>query len=358
MRFLFTFQISVKQLWSNRKSSVIIFISLSVCIAAILLLMESLLYSTSFLKNVETYKRTYNLNMSSYTQDYESTYQLVDELLFGTQLPEISQINYIQAAPLDNTNVREYIVAEIYLEENDRYAPVIEINEGRLFSEEEMSSGENVIILSCLENHEIGDKVQLNQVDYTVVGLCDGIYNYIPFENVLKNQQFTLCVNSIEFRDKLSKEQEKLFFSIAADANSSPFSLYSKDLGAFVIQTITDIVIMLLIAYCAMSIIAQLFQYMVESRMYEFNIYKTLGIGNLLLFAFFYLPICIITLFANAAGCLIYYLSEPLQAYIRLDEQLSIGIVAILCMLMLVILFFTTVPIYLRLRRSLPIESR
>lgn len=59
MRLRFILGVSLKQLWNNVKSTIVVFLSLTVCVTSVFLMAEALLYSNNFIQNIEVNRRTY-----------------------------------------------------------------------------------------------------------------------------------------------------------------------------------------------------------------------------------------------------------------------------------------------------------
>lgn len=293
MRLDFILNVSIKQLWNNLKSTIVIILSLTMCITSVFLMAEAMLYSNTFLQNIEENRRTYSLEGGGYSEDYERTYTLYNEVMYGDCLPEIAKFYGIYANPILSDNVENYFGVALYLKDDSRYAVELDLIDGRSFSDKEIAEGANVIVLSYLENHyrtddeyKVGDTVLINDISYEIIGIDGGINSYITEQNILNNHNFYIYFDTIAFAQRLSSTEEQAFVDLFTAIGSTPVSWYEQYFSGFALHVVTCIVLISLVSYCAFSIIAQLFKFMVKSREYEYNIYKILGIRRSLLAAY------------------------------------------------------------------------
>ncbi len=364
MRLRFILGVSVKQLWNNIKSTLVVFLSLTVCVTSVFLMAEALLYSNSLIQNIEVNRRTYSIADNGYSEDYASAYALYREVIYGDTLPEISRIDGIYAKPIMNENAEDYIELSVYLISDARYTTDFDLIDGRAFTEEEIANGANVVILSDTLNYwrpgneyKVGETIKLNDVSYEIIGI-DRTGSYITEKNILNSQNFFINFGNIEFAKKLSSTEEQTFIDLFATTDAQPTSWFSQYFMEFMMHIITYIVLIGLVSYCAFSIIAQLFNYMVKSRLYEYNIYKILGIEKKLLFALYFTPIVMVAVLSNIAGFLIYRYSEPLQQYIGMDNVLSTGMCFVCFAMIGIVLLIAVMPNYRKLKRESAIETR
>ncbi len=357
MRLRFIFSVSLKQLWNNLKSTLVIILSLTVCITSVFLMAEALLYSNNFLTDIELNRRTYEINMPGSTTDNKTSYRLYEEVVYGTKLPKISEIIGIYVNPVVSTDVEDYISAAVYKEEDSRYSVELDLIDGRSFSENEIAEGTNVIIIDNNLNYwregneyKVGDTVFINDISYEIIGI-DNHQSYITEENVLKYENFYIYFDNIVFAEQLKASDEQIFMELFDVVDAVPESRFSRLFSEFAIHVLTYIVLIALVSYCAFSIIAQLFHYMVKSRRYEYNIYKVLGVRSSLLFALYFTPILFVSVISGTFGVLLYWYSEPLQSYIGMGDVLSPSICLICCLIIGIVLLIAVMPDYIRLKR-------
>lgn len=363
MRFLFVVDVSIKQLLNNFKSAFVVILSLTVCIASVFLMTEVLLYSNEFLKDIEVNRRTYSI-MGGEKVDCENTYKVYEEVVHNDYLPEISCVNGIYANPIVQENVEDYISAEIYFEGDPRYSVELDLIDGRGFTEKEVLEGANVIVISNDLNYwktgdefQVGDEVLINNISYEIIGI-DRHESYITEQNVMKNHNFYIYINEIKFAKCLAVEEEQVFFELFEMIDSTPVSRFTQLFSEFAIHVITYLILIGLVSYCAFSIIAQLFNFMVKSRNYEYNIYKVLGIQGPLLFVLYFTPIFLTFVLSGGLGICIYRYSEQLQSYIGMKDVLSFDICIVCYAIIAGVLLFATMPNYLKLKRQSVIETR
>lgn len=322
------------------------------------------MYANTFLEKIHLNKRTYSLNFAYDMENHLRSYDFYEEVFYGSKLPEITQFTDVCAHPIVNVNIEEYVTALVYLENDPRCVPEITLLDGRLFSEEELANGSDVIILSEQVNYfrtetpyQLGDFIQINEIPYEIIGLCNG-HSYITENNVMKRQNFLLTVGSILFSDILSAEEEQNFARLCSVVGANPVTRYSEAAPEFAMQVVGYVIIILLILYCALTIIVQLFDFMVKSRRYEYNIYKVLGISEGMLFFVYYTPISLISLISVLAGYGIYGITEKWQGIIGMEQVLSMPVVAAVGCVIVAVLFATTISNYLELRKQHAVETR
>ncbi len=359
----FVLNASFKHILGNLKSSLIIFFSLTVCTLCALLMTEAMIFSSSFLENIDTNMRTYNLNMPSYLEDYSLTYDFFNKITHESSLPSISRIIGIYASPVMSKNVDEYIVPEVFIEGDPRFAQFPNIISGRTFSSNEIITGEDVIIISQDVNYwrdnkyVVGDYVYINEIAYEIIGI-DSNSSYITEKNVMMHHSFSICINQLQFTHPLSSDEEALLVSMCTYVSAHPINIFSQYLSDYVVHTLTYSVLIILVTYCAFSIIAQLFDYMVKNRLYEYKIYKVLGIKKHLLFFLFYTPIIMISFCSIMSGFLMYRFTDTLQNFIGLDHSLSATACTICWCIFVIVLLLTTYPQFIRLVRQPAVETR
>ena len=325
---------------------------------------EALLYSNSFLQNIEVNRRTYSIEMIGGANNSAETYAVYNEVIYGNTLPDISSISGIYANPIMDENVEDYISSAIYLHNDSRYSTKLDLIDGRGFTEEEIANGSNVIIISSDLNYwkgenpyQVGDIVMINNTPYEIIGI-DSYSSYITEQNVLNNRNFIIYFDSIQFSQRLSASDEKAFMELFASVNCSPTSIFTQLLTEFTMHVVTYVALIGLISYCAFSIIAQLFNYMVKSRLYEYNIYKVLGIKQSMLFAVYYTPILMISVLAGFLGIMLYRYSEPLQSHIGMENVLEPGVYIICLLIIGIVLLLATMPNYIKLKLQSAVETR
>ena len=325
---------------------------------------EALLYSNSFLQNIEVNRRTYSIEMIGGTNNPAETFTVYNEIIYGNTLPQISSIAGIYANPIVDENVEDYISSSIYLDNDFRYITELNLIDGRGFSEEEIADGSNVVIISSDVNYwrgedpyQVGDSLLINNIPYEIIGI-DSYNSYITEQNVMNNRNFIIYFDSIQFADRLSVSDEKAFMELFASVNCSATSIFSQQLTEFAMHVVTYVVLIGLVSYCAFSIIAQLFNFMVKSREYEYKIYKVLGINRSLLAALYFTPILLVSILSGVLGLLVYRYSEPWQSIIGMGDILSSGVCAACYAIIGVVLVIAVLPNYRRLCRQSAVETR
>ena len=356
MSFRFMAKLTLKQFASNFKSYIVIAFSLVVCIVSLFMITEAIFYSSTFLENINTYKRTYDLDMPVHNDNYLESYDFYMNLINESKYPKIEKINSVYAAPLTKVNVDEYYLLQIY-SEKIFYAPTIEIVKGNMFSENEINNGTNVIILDTNYNKEVGETIKINNTEYNIIGLSNN-GNFITQENILKNGFFTVYIDRIIFKEVLSQEEEDRFFFDIKKIGGIPTSPYNEAFSNFIIDTLLYIILIVLVLFCALSIIIQLFKNIIECRIYEFYIYKIFGIDFKMICKLFYIPLFIVNLFSDIIAVCVYFITEPLQEMIGFGHQLNFKIIIYIFFLIAILLGCTTIKVFRWLVLISPVEIK
>ena len=344
---------SIKHLLGKWQSSIIILISLSISVFAMLILCEGILYSSSFLSRMNTYRRTYNLKkmISDSVDTKGQKYALVEELLYGNFFDNVEEISVIQAQQ-DERQLSINISPIIYLTENDRYHVEIELMEGRLFTEEELQNGDNVIILGFDDGVGLGESVSIHEKNYLVIGISKKSQSYITYSNAVTSGKFKLMLSTVVFKEVLSGKELETVEQLMAQAGWGMESLYSIRVKGFILDTVLYLFLMCLILFCVASIISGLFQYMAESRRYEFAIYHVLGITKKKRWVLFFLPIGILSIGAETIGTLLYVFTDGMQNKLGFEDRLGMGYIVLVYIMTLLMLFVTATPIFMRFRKK------
>lgn len=334
---------------ANRVALVIIIFSFTVCVFSLFILINELLYSTTFLLHRNESKKNYSI-----TSNIADNSAFVRELLYDDTLPEISEIVGLTAYPKGGN--RQSIRAAL-CGVDDRIKCTPDILSGRFFTLDELESGSNVIIWcndeiyinsGLRDRKELGDSVIIKDVTYTVIGLSKSDI-YLPLNTAFLNDALEIRLSGLRFSHIPTSEEIKILESIADDYDCNIVSRYERELSEFLSNSFDCVIIILGIIFCVICIVSSLFDYIVRSMLYEYSIYKLLGISNCGLFEFLYLPLFIIMAVSLAAGyglfCLLYPLQTLLNMYGRVDAASAVVVLAI----MLTVMLFVTIPKYKRL---------
>lgn len=353
MKQRYLLKISILQILQHLESSLVILFALTVSVVALLHTARQMLYSSDFLLKADEYRRTYNLNI--WNRDVEQSRSLIDTLLF-TDTYEVESIDDVYVFEEDQYTSGYSLTSGIYLQGNGRYRQSVALLYGRMFTEEEVEDGAPVIILkeydASVLDKDVGDSVLFGGESYEIIGINDNLCSYIPYKSVLKNMNLSLDPNTVCFSKALSDNEKAQFCEYIESMGGSPQSLYEFYKSGFIRSEMMYMVLMLLLAVCALSIIAQLFLYMMESRKYEMQVYETLGVTRGFKLLVFYVPILILTVLAAAAGDILYYLSEPLQKKLGFEEQLGIAGSILVNVFVIIIMIITSIPIYRKMERE------
>lgn len=279
--------------------SVIIF-SFTVCAFSLFVLINQLLYSTTFFLHQSESRRTYTI-----TSDISDNSGLTEALSESDILPEISEFVGLSAYPKGGSG--QYIQAVLCSSDDSRITGEANVVAGRTFSKSELENGENVIIWcnneiyinsGLREYKSVGDSVTIGNGVYTVIGISETDI-YLPFETALKTGDFDIRLSGIIFSEIPTKSEIEILEAIATVNDCAVKSRYQAELSDFLENGMECTIIVIGIILCVICIVSSLFDYMVRSMSYEYSIYKILGISRAWLFELLYLPLFIITVSIN-----------------------------------------------------------
>ncbi|MCD7889498.1 MAG: hypothetical protein LUG23_06265 [Oscillospiraceae bacterium] len=331
-------------------SFVIIVFSFTVCAFSLFVLINELLYSTTFFLHQGESRRTFTI-----TSSVSDNSKLIEALSESDVLPEISEFVGLSAYPKGGNS--QYIQAVLCSVNDSRITGEPDVTIGRTFSEIELENGEDVIIWcnneiyinsGLREYKSVGDSVIIGNGVYSVIGISETDI-YLPFSTALKTGDFDIRLNGIVFSEIPTKPEIEILETIATVNDCTVKSRYQAELSDFLENGMECTVIIIGIILCVICIVSSLFDYMVRSMSYEYNIYKLLGISRAGLFELLYLPLFIMTVVSLVAGYALFCLSKPLQRLLNMYGQVNLASGVVVFAIMLVVMLSVTVPKYNRL---------
>ncbi|MCD8005688.1 MAG: ABC transporter permease [Oscillospiraceae bacterium] len=349
-RHAFYLKRAFRQMTAKPASLAIIIFSFTVCAFSLFVLINQLLYSTTFFLHQGESRRTFTI-----TSDVSDNAEFITELSESELLPEISEFVGLSAYPKGGSS--QYIQAVLCSFDDSRITGEPDVILGRTFSESELKNGENVIIWcnneiyinSGLREYKfVGDSVIIGNGVYTVIGISETNI-YLPFATVLKTCDFDIRLNGMVFSEIPTKSEIEILEAIATVNDCTVKSRYQAELSDFLENGMECTVIIIGIILCVICIVSSLFDYMVRSMSYEYNIYKLLGISRAGLFELLYLPLFIMTVVSLVAGYALFCLSKPLQRLLSMYGQVDLASAVAVFAIMLVVMLSVTVPKYNRL---------
>ncbi len=331
-------------------SLAIIIFSFTVCAFSLFVLINQLLYSTTFFLHQGESRRTFTI-----TSSVSDNSELIEALSESDVLPEISEFVGLCAYPKGGSN--QYIQAVLCSANDSRITGEPDVTIGRTFFESELENVENVIIWcnneiyinsGLREYKSAGDSVTIGNGVYSVIGISETDI-YLPFSTALKIGDFDIRLNGIVFSEIPTKSEVEILEAIATVNDCTVKSRYQAELSDFLENGAECTVIIIGIILCVICIVSSLFDYMVRSMSYEYSIYKILGISRAGLFELLYLPLFIMTVVSLVAGYVLFCLSKPLQRLLNMYGQVDLASAVVVFAIMLVVMLTVTVPKYNRL---------
>ena len=365
---VFIIKLSLKRLFCALQSTAAIIISLAVCTAALLLLMQPLLEMKDAWLLLKEVKRTWQVEAYSDAgmQTHGGSEKLYEELMYENSFGEISEVILPQVFLLDEAGtyyedetddyLENNITLNIYVQGNSRFVPETDLVDGRMFSEEEIENGSSVILLSIELGFNVGDTFTIKEDEYEVIGIISAAENagsaWITESNALSNENFYLSIDKVIFSDVLSKAQEEAFAAyIKQTVGGIPYNYYSDEIAAFAMELLGYALLMALVIWCAFGIILQLFGFMVRSRRYEFGIYKMIGVRGKMLAGVYFAPVVILDIFGCAFGFLVYKLALPLLSVFAVAGGVPPGWTCAVIFAVEAVSVVTVVPGFVRLKK-------
>ena len=367
MKFIgFSVKEAISAIYANKRSSRIIFLTISVTLASILVLLQSFLYSSSFLESINKNQRTYHLNMSPWGVNHEAGSEFVRTILYGNYPFQIEEVRGIatytelyELYPASYVSFYAEIILDdlpnAYLEKKE-----IQVTHGRTFLQEELITNKQVVIIdeggSMYDNQEINEMISIMDEEYQIIGLTSS-GNFIPFISVMDNEDFLFVVDQIVFAYKLSSAERSQFYKEINNLGGTPVSVYEMHMNHFVLTIVLYLIIIVIVMFCCMGTVVALFHYMVKSRMYDFNVFKLCGIGRGQLLSLFYTPLFMIFILSCLAGFVLYRMSIPLQGRLGITGNLPWQIILLAFLLLLFFMLITVEPLKRRLIKAPPINK-
>ncbi|MCD7803772.1 MAG: ABC transporter permease [Oscillospiraceae bacterium] len=349
-RHAFYLKRAFRQMTAKPASFVIIVFSFTVCAFSLFVLINELLYSTTFFLHQGESRRTFTI-----TSSVSDNSELIEALSESDVLPEISDFVGLSAYPKGGNS--QYIQAVLCSANDSRITGEPDVTIGRTFSESELENGENVIIWcnnviyinsGLREYKSVGDIVTIGNGVYSVIGISETDI-YLPFSTALKTDDFDIRLNGIVFSEIPTKSEIVILEAIATVNDCTVKSRYQAELSDFLENGMECTVIIIGIILCVICIVSSLFDYMVRSMSYEYNIYKLLGISRAGLFELLYLPLFIMTVVSLVAGYALFCLSKPLQRLLNMYDQVDFASAVVVFSIMIIVMLSVTVPKYNRL---------
>lgn len=337
-RHLFCLKRTFSELRSNAPLSLIILFTLTVCTFSMLLCVNALLYSTSYLKRMDQNLRGFYINAGS-GDSRELLLDLLDD--FGG----IFKISDPGAYPKGGGSGIAY--AKIYSSSDQRFAADLDIISGRAFSDEELSNGDNVIIWhnndfyinsGMTKRYSVGEEISLGRDNYLIIGLS-GSGSFITFRNAVNNENLSLRFSGVMFKNIPTEAEKSALYALAAEHGCTVESYGDKAFDSFLSNGLECAAVMIFIIVCSVLILSQIFEFMLRSRMREFGIYRVLGIDRQLLGELIFLPLLTFSLAALVTGRGLFQLSLPLQRALNMWGEVKPGVLAAVFGILLAVVF-------------------
>lgn len=361
MKFLFVLRLSFKRLFSSLKSTLVIILALIISVVVLLLLTEPILELADSWSLIQEEKRTWQVSSGIDLDEvtHEGSAGLYNELLWGDEPAEISDVNNVTVSLKEQNQTDDYSLAgaviNVYTQGNERYQQEIELIDGRFFSDEEMDSGENVIILTMDLRYETGDQFEINGISYEVIGLADNSNGtsraWITESNALLQENYIIEIFSVLFSEPLSSSEEEEFENMVYSAvGGTPVNYYAERMMEFGLDLLGYIFLIALILLCAFCIVSELFRFMVFSRKYEFSVYKILGINRPLMAGVFFAPIFFMDIAGCGLGYAVYLAAFPFWDFIGMEGSVPAAVTGLVFLCIFIISFFTVLPGFIKLK--------
>ena len=337
-RHLFCLKRTISELRSNAPLSLIILFTLTVCTFSMLLCINALLYSTSYLKRMDQNLRGFYINASS-SDCRELLLDLLDDF------DNISKIENAGASPKGGGSGANS--AKIYSSSDQRFAAELDIISGRAFSEEELSSGDNVIIWhnndfyinsGMTKRYSVGDEISFGRDNYLIIGLS-GSDSFITLQNAVNNENLNLRFSGVMFKNIPTEAEKSALNALAEEHGCTVESFSDKAFDSFLSNGLECATVMIFIIVCSVLILSQIFEFILRSRIREFGIYRVLGIDRLLLGELIFLPLLIFYLAALVSGWGLFRLSLPLQRALNMWGEVKPGVLAAVFGILLAVVF-------------------
>jgi hypothetical protein len=343
--------------------------SLSVTIAISFVLIKGLLFQIGDMDEINASKRSYSVVTECNIDDSRCVFTL-NNIINNNKLPDITNCSgiYITSAQKnwDILAVTEY--------SDDTFTSEHKIKDGRWFSENEIITGEKVVVCNYekFPKARVGNTVKLFGESFIVCGIAEDTEDIIADINVPYNTLVKLCENgnkdirvtsalSIDFKNELTAEQKTELINTAnkyvhqTDEVKSRFDMLFMGNVFECILYISLICVMF--AFCIINVI-NLFRYFSLNNLYEYSILKICGSSNLFVMALMMLQSLVIICISYGIGLAFYFITVPLQENLGLGNSLNVYYYPMIFIFILVAMSLSYIPTIKKIATVSPVDKR
>lgn len=211
----------------------------------------------------------------------------------------------------------------------------------------------------------IGDTINIGSTTYQIAAILAREKNEetADYENMIlgadleDNAEVQITLQTITFTKPLNASQRAYFnrFLTKYDVLETR-NVYEMQLFGEIMTYATYFVIAVMLLLFCMVIIMRLFRYIFTDRRYVYNLYKIHGIGQDSLAAVLAVGILLVTLLSSALGIGLFTLSQPIQWYFYIDRTTPPTMIAAVMAALMVLTTLTALPTVRQLAKRPPFD--
>ena len=193
------------------------------------------------------------------------------------------------------------------------------------FTEDELRDGKPVIIVPVEFNEgELGESIQVNGVEYEIIGFSTGLDFYIP-PSCYREQDYPTLMASIVLSQRLSLAEnnrliEDLYERFSCPFVENPGEIYQHELDNLPVE----LLMMSAIYFLVFLAFTFLMKYMLDRNRYESIVYSIVGASKRKVFKIMLLEAFILSSVTSFLGILLHLsLYEPLFSKLNPTEGLT-----------------------------------
>ena len=355
-KILFILKRSVAQVFKNLKASGIIVFSLTICSFATLILLAATQDRYYDLLDTIDMKKMWLFGDITISKENDS-YPFFDTI-FSDKFPGVDSFVSL--------NARVAGGEEIKLVYSKKEAPDQELMaEGRTYTDSELNNGDFVAIVNISDcgNKKLGEKINIGETDFEIIGKTYA-QTSVPLFSAMK-LGWSIKVGDVTFNDFLDEDQEAFLRQTVNEISENQvitttvgdggitthFDLFGRADYDLIKRAIISLLALLVISGI---IIGTVFNYSVNCRMREFNIYKTLGANKSALLGLFYAPPLFMLAISLILGAAVFKLSYHARKLLGIETRFSPAIATLAVFLIFILMLTVTLPKYLKVLLSSP----
>lgn len=364
------------QIKGNKVVFITIILTISITLAAVLVLINILSVSVSSVEELNTQKCIYSpkICVDLPWGEMKTEINRLSDIVASSKLPEVIQYELSLNVNSDSSDIKiaddQYVRiglnilpdSDIWLAQDMFDSVEQEIIFGQIpytDGNEEFPSlllGKDTLD-EYFKNSDVGGIVEIGDRQYQISAILSSDKNYILGAQLDDNCETQLMLQTLIFFEPLTTSQREYFNDcLSGYEGTNNKNLYETRLLGEIITYVTYCVVVIMLIFFCMATIMRLFRYVFTDRLYVYNIYKIHGIKQSCLAAVLAIDIMIMTALSATAGIGLFILSKPIQQYFYIYWDMPISIIAIVIAALLLLTILIAFPTINKLAKRPPLD--